>query len=60
MPQTLLNFAGWWYKPDFIINELNINSAIISPAHDEAVPYAEKTMVKGYAYAGGHFQVQLF
>ena len=19
---------GWWYKPDYIINELNINSAI--------------------------------
>ena len=44
--------AGWWYKPDFIINELNINSAITTPAHDESVPYAETTMVKGYAYAG--------
>jgi len=44
--------AGWWFKPDFIINELNINSAITTPAHDEAVPYAEKTVVKGYAYAG--------
>ncbi|CAH1766136.1 10827_t:CDS:2 [Entrophospora sp. SA101] len=22
---------GWWYKPDYIINELNINSAIVSP-----------------------------
>lgn len=47
-----LTCAGWWFKPDFIINELNVNSAITSPAHDEAVPYAEKTMVKGYAYAG--------
>lgn len=44
--------AGWWFKPDFIINELNINSAITSPAHEEAVPYAEKTVIKGYAYAG--------
>ena len=44
--------TGWWFKPDFIINELNVNSAITSPAHDEVVPYAEETVVKGYAYAG--------
>ena len=47
--------AGWWYKPDFIINELNVNSAITSPAHEEVVPYTEKTVVKGYAYAGTPF-----
>ena len=28
---------GWWYKPDFIINELNINSAIAFPGHQETV-----------------------
>ena len=44
--------TGWWFKPDFIINELNVNSAITSPAHDEEVPYVEETVVKGYAYAG--------
>lgn len=22
---------GWWYKPDFIINDLNLNSAITHP-----------------------------
>ena len=49
---TKVAAAGWWFKPDFIINELNINSAITTPAHDEAVPYVEKTVVKGYAYAG--------
>ena len=48
--------AGVWYKPDYIINDLNINSAIASHWHDEVVmlnqgnkPYT----VKGYAYAGG-------
>lgn len=44
--------AGWWFKPDFIINELNVNSAITSPAHDEQLAYTETTLVKGYAYAG--------
>lgn len=44
---------GWWFKPEYIINELNINAAITSPAHDEVValrpqPYT----VRGYAYTG--------
>jgi len=34
---------GWWYKPEYLFNELNINSAIASPAHgeekEEKVPY---------------------
>ncbi|KAJ3405098.1 hypothetical protein HDV05_006769, partial [Chytridiales sp. JEL 0842] len=58
---------GWWYHPSFIINELNINSAISSPAHNETVasvpilsiplspPLLPKTpyTFKGYAYTGG-------
>ena len=45
--------SGWWFKPEYIINELNINAAITSPAHDEVValrpqPYT----VRGYAYTG--------
>ena len=45
---------GWWYKPDFVIHELNINSAVATPAHDETLalgdnaPYA----MTGYAYSG--------
>ena len=27
----IANAEGWWYKPDYIINELNINSAIAYP-----------------------------
>ncbi len=26
---------GWWFKGDYIINQLNTNSAMWSPAHDE-------------------------
>lgn len=31
---------GWWYKPPYIINELNINSAIVYPRHGEVVRYS--------------------
>ncbi|XP_024387212.1 nitrate reductase [NADH] [Physcomitrium patens] len=49
---------GWWYRPDYIINQLNINSAISSPAHGETLPVnfsslQEPYIVKGYAYSGG-------
>jgi hypothetical protein len=49
--------TGWWYRPDYIINQLNINSAISSPAHGESLPInfstlQEPYLVKGYAYSG--------
>mmetsp|Transcript_12808 Transcript_12808/g.33016 ORF Transcript_12808/g.33016 Transcript_12808/m.33016 type:complete len:834 (+) Transcript_12808:157-2658(+) len=46
---------GWWFKPEYIINQLNIQSVISSPAHDEeltAPPETAYTM-KGYVYTGG-------
>ena len=44
---------GWWFKPEYIINELNINAAITSPAHDEVVPLRPQPYtVRGYAYTG--------
>jgi len=49
--------AGWWYKPDFIINDININSAVTSPAHDEVITLAEgnsHVSIAGYAYSGAH------
>ena len=47
--------TGWWFKPDYIINDLNINSAVSRPWHDEVIPIGqnEPYTVKGYAYAGG-------
>jgi hypothetical protein len=45
---------GWWFKPEYIINQLNINGAIAYPAHDEVIPMTQKTYTfKGYAYSGG-------
>jgi nitrate reductase (NAD(P)H) len=28
---------GWWYKPEYIFNELNINSVIARPDHNERI-----------------------
>ncbi|KAG1677417.1 hypothetical protein FOA52_001872 [Chlamydomonas sp. UWO 241] len=53
--EEIANKEGWWFKPDFIINNLNINSAVAKPWHDEVVSLASNApyTVKGYAYAGG-------
>jgi len=49
--------GGWWYKPEYIFNELNINSAMSAPDHNETLSVAkniDKTYdVAGYAYTGG-------
>ncbi|CAG8704319.1 391_t:CDS:2, partial [Dentiscutata heterogama] len=47
-----------WYNPDYIINKLNINSAITSPAHNERISLSsfvstKEYTIKGYAYTGG-------
>ena len=38
---------GWWERPRFIFNELNINSAISSPAHGEDVLWCRIVHGKG-------------
>ncbi|KAH8044506.1 hypothetical protein JL721_12837 [Aureococcus anophagefferens] len=46
---------GWWFKPDYIINELNINSAMFHPGHGEVLDLATAGPtydVEGYAYGG--------
>ncbi|KAI5079840.1 hypothetical protein GOP47_0005319 [Adiantum capillus-veneris] len=49
------NAEDWWPRPDYLINELNINSVITSPAHGEVVQITMQTpyIVRGYAYSGG-------
>ncbi|KAM5575942.1 nitrate reductase [NAD(P)H] [Rosa sericea] len=52
----LANAEAWWYKPEYIINELNINSVITTPSHEEILSINSWTMpytLKGYAYSGG-------
>jgi nitrate reductase (NAD(P)H) len=49
--------GGWWYKPEFIFNELNINSAVSKPDHNESLRIADAVSndyeMAGYAYTGG-------
>ncbi|XP_034675158.1 nitrate reductase [NADH]-like [Vitis riparia] len=54
----LAKAEDWWHKPEYIINELNINSVITTPGHEETIlidscriqkPYT----LRGYAYSGG-------
>ncbi|KAK4758318.1 hypothetical protein SAY87_019619 [Trapa incisa] len=54
----LANAEAWWYKPEYIINELNINSVITSPSHVDMLPINAWTTqrpytLRGYAYSGG-------
>ena len=46
--------ADWWSQPDFVLNELNVQSVVTAPAHDEMIPLAAKGnyTVKGFAYSG--------
>jgi len=52
------NTDQWWYRPEYIFNELNINSAITKPDHHEILPVSPDMITKtypveGYAYTGG-------
>eukprot|EP00210_Caulerpa_lentillifera_P005019 g4793.t1 len=53
--EKLAKEEGWWFKPEYIINELNINSAVARPWHDELVSLKENKpyTLRGYAYTGG-------
>lgn len=37
---------GWWYKPPYIINELNINSAVVYPRHGEVVSFDSHSIAR--------------
>lgn len=49
--------GGWWYKQEYIINELSLNSVITKPNHNTTVSIAESVNttipIGGYAHAGG-------
>ncbi|CAL5202923.1 unnamed protein product [Lathyrus oleraceus] len=54
----LANTEAWFYKPEYIINELNINSVITTPYHGEILAVNSDTtqmpyLLRGYAYSGG-------
>lgn len=54
-PEQARAETHWWYDPKYEIKDLNVNSAIARPAHNEVVSLSssETFTCKGYAYAGG-------
>ncbi|KAG2659404.1 hypothetical protein PVAP13_1KG354600 [Panicum virgatum] len=53
----LADAEGWWYKPEYVINEMNTNSVITTPAHGDILPINAATTqsaytVRGFAYSG--------
>ncbi|XP_022141374.1 nitrate reductase [NADH]-like isoform X2 [Momordica charantia] len=58
LDSELANAEGWWYKPEYVIYEMNINSVITTPSHDETLTInAQATQttytLRGYAFSGG-------
>lgn len=53
---------NWFYKPEYIINHMNVNAAMFEPRHNSFFslgPWARTLKVCGYAYAGaGHMIVR--
>jgi len=49
-----------WRNPAYIINELNVNSAIAYPKHDEVIDCSGDGdyRIRGYAYAGGGRRIE--
>eukprot|EP00743_Colponemidia_sp_Colp-15_P008859 GILK01009669.1.p1 GENE.GILK01009669.1~~GILK01009669.1.p1 ORF type:complete len:854 (-),score=107.20 GILK01009669.1:121-2682(-) len=54
---TNVDSGDWWHRPETLLNQLNVNSVICSPEHDEWLTVDEATTTKhyirGYAYSGG-------
>lgn len=47
---------GWWFREEFIYNELNVNSTIVYPSHRHRISIPsdqENVLVKGFALSGG-------
>ena len=55
-PEVSANDPSWWKDERYAIFELNVNSAIAYPAHDEQLCLLgapKNYRIRGYAYAGG-------
>ncbi|OAT04335.1 nitrate reductase [NADPH] [Blastomyces gilchristii SLH14081] len=54
-PEISTNEPKWWHDERYAIYDLNVNSAVVYPEHDETIVVSSSSMynVKGYAYGGG-------
>lgn len=52
--------SGWFQKPETLLNELNVNSVIAFPQHEEWLTIDETVnkvyLIRGYAYAVNGFR----
>ncbi|KJR81880.1 nitrate reductase (NADPH) [Sporothrix schenckii 1099-18] len=55
-PQQSADEPAWWRDERYAIYDLNVNSAIAQPQHDEVLDLASRVpdyTIRGYAYSGG-------
>ncbi|GBG31701.1 Nitrate reductase NADH [Hondaea fermentalgiana] len=57
--KELADKEGWWMRKEYLFNELNINSAIVTPFHEDTMVLPKTQSenkpaltLKGYAYTG--------
>jgi|GEM_PF-265835 len=51
--KELADKEEWWYKTEYLFNELNLNSVISRPFHNEHILSNGSVSFSGYAYSGG-------
>ncbi|KAL1883446.1 hypothetical protein Plec18167_002450 [Paecilomyces lecythidis] len=55
-PEVSAQEKKWWFDDRYAIYDLNVNSAVVYPQHNEVLPLASAGptyTVRGYAYGGG-------
>jgi nitrate reductase (NAD(P)H) len=60
--KDLADAEKWWYKPEYTLYDLNVNSAILCPDHGAILPVSraitdEIFNLRGYAYSGGNRKI---
>ncbi|KAG2182787.1 hypothetical protein INT44_005767, partial [Umbelopsis vinacea] len=60
--KALADAEKWWYRPDYTLYDLNVNSAILCPDHGATLPVSQaitddKFDLRGYAYSGGNRKI---
>ncbi|KAE8652087.1 hypothetical protein Csa_018542 [Cucumis sativus] len=53
----LAHAEGWWYKPEYVIYEMNINSVITTPSHNETLLINSETTLSTYTLRDTHIPV---
>ena len=58
-PEMVSKDESWWYDERYALYNLNVQSVICYPAHDEILTIEENQMynIRGYAYSGGGIRI---